>query len=82
MSAGVNVESIWPSRDEPAETPLSVQKMQVSVDRGTDVRPSLILDDGDQQVELSTTIGPPAEAVERLVKLAATALALAEELKP
>lgn len=82
MSAGVNVESIWPSRDEPAETPLCVQKMHVSVDRGTDVRPSLILDDGDQQVELSTTIGPPAEAAERLFKLAATALALAEELKP
>jgi len=82
VSAGPNVETILTARDldEAPETPLYAQTLQPRVDR-EDVFPSLILDDGERVVEISTAIGPRREAAERLIRLASTALALAMELK-
>ena len=79
MSSGVNVETEWP-HGEPAETPLSAPNLRAHVDR-TDAFPSLILEDGERVVEISTAIGPRAQSAGRLTELAAIALALAEELR-
>lgn len=82
MNSGPYAEEILTTDDldEAAETPLSAQKLQPRVDH-EDAFPSLILDDGERTVEISTAIGPRREAAERLVRLASTALALAMELK-
>lgn len=82
MSSGINVETQWPSgSDEEPETPLAAQSLRTWVDR-TDAFPSLMIEDGERKVEVSTAIGSRAEAATRLTKLASTALALALELKP
>ena len=82
MSSGPNAETIVTADDldHEAETPLCAQTLQPRVDR-EDAFPSLILDDGERVVEISTAIGPRREAAERLIRLASTALALAMELK-
>lgn len=82
MNSGPNVETIRTSDDltDEYETPLCAQSLRTRVERD-DAFPSLVLDDGERTVEVSTAIGPRADAAERLVRLAATALALAEELK-
>ena len=81
MNSGPYVETIRTSDElDEAETPLSAQTLQTRVDR-TDVLPSLILDDGERTVEISTAIGSRTQAKDRLTRLAATALALAMELE-
>lgn len=82
MSAGPNAETVLTSDelDEGLETPLCAQTLRPRVER-EDAFPSLILDDGERVVEISTAIGPRREAAERLIRLASTALALAMELK-
>lgn len=82
MSSGPNTETVLTSRDlgEEAETPLSAQSLRTWVDR-IDEPPSLMLDDGERVVEISTAIGSRVQAKERLIRLASTALALATELE-
>jgi len=56
---------------------LSLQHVRVAVVREEGQRPTVVLDDGELAVELSTAAGSAAAAADRLVRVAATIVAVA-----
>ena len=60
---------------------LSARHLAVRVDRDQDGVPVLAMDDGESEIRIEAAIGDRDHAADRLVRLAATALAVATELR-
>jgi hypothetical protein len=74
--SGIDVAVVGADED----VDLDAQELIVEVNREA-ARPALLLTDGESTVRVSTEIGSVDEAVDRLMRLAATALSIAEELR-
>jgi hypothetical protein len=75
--SGINVALVGVGED----AQLDAQEL-IAERVGDGPRPALLLTDGETTVRVTAEVGSREQAAERLLRLAATALALAEELRP